>query len=104
MTNDSTVPGTDTTPPIFVSATVDNTGTQLVLTYNKDLDSTNLPLINSFAVTADGQIIAVTGVSVNGSTVVLTLGTAVTAGQAVELGYTDPTAANDPNAIQDIAG
>ncbi|MFH7354323.1 Ig-like domain-containing protein, partial [Acinetobacter bereziniae] len=104
VTNDSTVPGTDTTPPIFVSATVDNTGTQLVLTYNKDLDSTNLPLINSFAVTADGQIIAVTGVSVNGSTVVLTLGTAVTAGQAVELGYTDPTAANDPNAIQDIAG
>jgi uncharacterized repeat protein (TIGR02059 family) len=104
VTNDSTVPGTDTTPPIFVSATVDNTGTQLVLTYNKDLDSANLPLINSFAVTADGQIVAVTGVSVNGSTVVLTLGTPVTAGQAVEVGYTDPTAGNDPNAIQDIAG
>jgi uncharacterized repeat protein (TIGR02059 family) len=104
VTNDSTVPGTDTTPPIFVSATVDNTGTQLVLTYNKDLDSANLPLINSFAVTADGQIVAVTGVSVNGSTVVLTLGTPVTAGQAVEVGYTDPTAGNDSNAIQDIAG
>ncbi|WP_336034486.1 SwmB domain-containing protein, partial [Acinetobacter bereziniae] len=88
VTNDSTVPGTDTTPPIFVSATVDNTGTQLVLTYNKDLDSANLPLINSFAVTADGQIVAVTGVSVNGSTVVLTLGTPVTAGQAVQVGYT----------------
>ncbi|MCV2442790.1 SwmB domain-containing protein, partial [Acinetobacter bereziniae] len=104
VTNDSTVTGTDTTPPIFVSATVDNTGTQLVLTYNKDLDSANLPLINSFAVTADGQIVAVTGVSVNGSTVVLTLGTLVTAGQAVQVGYTDPTAGNDPNAIQDIAG
>uniref|UniRef100_UPI0030170103 Ig-like domain-containing protein n=1 Tax=Acinetobacter bereziniae TaxID=106648 RepID=UPI0030170103 len=104
VTNDSTVPGTDTTPPIFVSATVDNTGTQLVLTYNKDLDSANLPLINSFAVTADGQIVAVTGVSVNGSTVVLTLGTAVTAGQSVEVGYTDPSADNDVNAIQDIAG
>jgi|GEM_PF-2321545 len=104
VTNDSTVPGTDTTPPIFVSATVDNTGTQLVLTYNKDLDSANLPLINSFAVTADGQIVAVTGVSVNGSTVVLTLGAPVTAGQAVQVGYTDPTAGNDPNAIQDIAG
>ncbi|RSZ26869.1 SwmB domain-containing protein, partial [Acinetobacter bereziniae] len=104
VTNDSTVPGTDTTPPIFVSATVDITGTQLVLTYNKDLDSANLPLINSFAVTADGQIVAVTGVSVNGSTVVLTLGAPVTAGQAVQVGYTDPTAGNDPNAIQDIAG
>ncbi|WP_151805298.1 SwmB domain-containing protein, partial [Acinetobacter bereziniae] len=104
VTNDSTVPGTDTTPPIFVSATVDNTGTQLVLTYNKDLDSANLPLINSFAVTADGQIVAVTGVSVNGSTVVLTLGTAVTAGQSVTVGYTDPSVDNDVNAIQDIAG
>ncbi|MFW2015496.1 SwmB domain-containing protein, partial [Acinetobacter bereziniae] len=104
VTNDSTVPGTDTTPPIFVSATVDNTGTQLVLTYNKDLDSANLPLINSFAVTADGQIVAVTGVSVNGSTVVLTLGAAVTAGQSVTVGYTDPSADNDVNAIQDIAG
>ncbi|MDA3438774.1 hypothetical protein MJ046_00255, partial [Acinetobacter bereziniae] len=104
VTNDSTVPGTDTTPPIFVSATVDNTGTQLVLTYNKDLDSANLPLINSFAVTADGQIVAVTGVSVNGSTVVLTLGAAVTAGQSVTVGYTDPSVDNDVNAIQDIAG
>ncbi|MFW1946262.1 SwmB domain-containing protein, partial [Acinetobacter guillouiae] len=54
--------------------------------------------------TADGQVVAVTGVTVNGSTVVLTLGTPVTAGQAVQVGYTDPTAANDPNAIQDIAG
>ncbi|NUG66227.1 hypothetical protein HUN33_22430, partial [Acinetobacter bereziniae] len=27
-----------------------------------------------------------------------------TAGQAVQVGYTDPTAGNDPNAIQDIAG
>ncbi|MFW1749156.1 hypothetical protein ACG9XW_23660, partial [Acinetobacter guillouiae] len=40
----------------------------------------------------------------NGSSVVLTLATAVTAGQAVEVGYTDPTTGNDPNAIQDIAG
>ncbi|MCT9980866.1 hypothetical protein M2R48_21340, partial [Acinetobacter sp. I-MWF] len=47
---------------------------------------------------------AVTGVTVNGSTVVLTLGTPVTAGQAVQVGYTDPTTANDPNAIQDAAG
>ncbi|ELW86330.1 hypothetical protein ACINWC743_A0104 [Acinetobacter sp. WC-743] len=35
---------------------------------------------------------------------VLTLGAPVTAGQAVQVGYTDPTAGNDPNAIQDIAG
>ncbi|WP_336932922.1 BapA/Bap/LapF family large adhesin, partial [Acinetobacter bereziniae] len=38
------------------------------------------------------------------STVVLTLGAAVTAGQSVTVGYTDPSVDNDVNAIQDIAG
>ncbi|MFW1802466.1 SwmB domain-containing protein, partial [Acinetobacter nematophilus] len=46
----------------------------------------------------------VTGVTVVGSTVVLSLGTPVTAGQTVEVGYTDPTAGDDLNAIQDLAG
>ncbi|WP_216069594.1 SwmB domain-containing protein, partial [Acinetobacter bereziniae] len=46
----------------------------------------------------------VTNVAVVGSTVVLTLGAAVTAGQSVTVGYTDPSADNDVNAIQDIAG
>ncbi|WP_254629527.1 SwmB domain-containing protein, partial [Acinetobacter bereziniae] len=46
----------------------------------------------------------ITNVLVVGSSVVLTLGAPVTAGQAVQVGYTDPTAGNDPNAIQDIAG
>ncbi|MCF0267187.1 hypothetical protein KW868_22400, partial [Acinetobacter guillouiae] len=55
-------------------------------------------------VTADGQVVAVTGVTVNGSTVVLSLGTAVTTGQTVTVGYTDPTTGNDTNAIQDTAG
>ncbi|MCT9980836.1 hypothetical protein M2R48_21185, partial [Acinetobacter sp. I-MWF] len=68
----------------------DTAGTSLTLTYSEALDSTNLPPLNSFVVTADGQVVAVTGVTVNGSTVVLTLGTPVTAGQAVQVGYTDP--------------
>ena len=102
--NGSTVPGGDTTAPTFVSAALDTAGTSLTLTYSEALDSNNLPPLNSFVVTADGQVVPVTGVTVNGSTVVLTLGTPVTAGQAVQVGYTDPSAANDPNAIQDIAG
>ncbi|MFW2098643.1 SwmB domain-containing protein, partial [Acinetobacter sp. ULE_I057] len=103
--NGSTVPGGgDSTAPTFVSAALDTTGTSLTLTYSEALDGTNLPPLNSFVVTADGQVVPVTAVTVNGSSVVLTLGTAVTAGQAVEVGYTDPTTGNDVNAIQDAAG
>ncbi|WP_151957776.1 BapA/Bap/LapF family large adhesin, partial [Acinetobacter guillouiae] len=102
--NGSTVPGGDTTAPTFVSAALDTAGTSLTLTYSEALDGTNLPPLNSFVVTADGQVVPVTGVTVNGSNIVLTLGTAVAAGQAVEVGYTDPTADNDANAIQDTAG
>ncbi|MFW1802381.1 SwmB domain-containing protein, partial [Acinetobacter nematophilus] len=104
VSNDSTVPGGDTTAPTFVSAAVDTAGTSLILTYSEALDGTNLPPLNSFVVTANGQLVAVTGVSVNGSTVVLSLGTPVTAGQTVTVGYTDPTVGDDVNAIQDLAG
>ncbi|MFW1916286.1 SwmB domain-containing protein, partial [Acinetobacter sp. ULE_I001] len=94
----------DTTAPTFVNATVDPLGTTLTLNYNEALDPLHPPVAGDFAVTADGQVVLVTAVTVNGSSVVLTLGTAVTAGQAVEVGYTDPTTGNDPNAIQDVAG
>ena len=94
----------DVTNPQFQSSHVDSTGTQLTLTYSEALDPLHPPVAGDFAVTANGQVVPVTGVTVNGSTVVLTLGTPVTAGQAVQVGYTDPTAGNDPNAIQDIAG
>ncbi|MBV5276822.1 hypothetical protein JZU56_03085, partial [bacterium] len=40
----------------------------------------------------------------SGTPVTLTLATAVTKGQSVTLAYTDPTTANDGNAIQDVFG
>ncbi|WP_327857354.1 BapA/Bap/LapF family large adhesin [Acinetobacter guillouiae] len=103
VTNGSVIPS-DTTAPTFVNATVDPLGTTLTLNYNEALDPLNPPVAGDFAVTADGQVVAITGVLVVGSSVVLTLGAPVTLGQAVQVGYTDPTAGNDPNAIQDIAG
>jgi hypothetical protein len=45
----------------------------------------------------------VSGVTVNGSAVELTLASPVS-GQSVTVAYVDPTAGNDANAIQDIAG
>ncbi|WP_252715651.1 SwmB domain-containing protein, partial [Acinetobacter bereziniae] len=106
VTNDSTVPAGDTTPPLFVSAAVGASGTQLILTYNEllDLNPLHLPSTGSFNVNVGGQSVTVTSVVVAGSTVVLNLGTVVTAGQNVKVSYTDPTAGNDLNAIQDLAG
>jgi uncharacterized repeat protein (TIGR02059 family) len=42
--------------------------------------------------------------SIVGSTVVLTTSPAITAGQTVTFSYTDPTAGNDANSIQDSSG
>ena len=83
---------------------MDLSGTTLTLSYNEALDPLHPPVAGDFAVTADGQLVPVTGVAVVGNNVVLTLGAPVTLGQAVTVGYTDPTTANDPNAIQDAAG
>jgi uncharacterized repeat protein (TIGR02059 family) len=98
--------GADITPPVFSSASV--TGTSLVMTYTdaSALDATHIPAASAFAVTAAGASVSVTTVAVDAvaKTVTLTLGTAVAGGQAVTVAYTDPTSANDANAIQDTSG
>jgi len=93
----------DTTAPVFASATVN--GSMLVLNYTEanTLDATNVPPANAFSVSGGHSV---TGVSVNAAakTVTLTLGTAVANSETVTVSYTDPTAGNDVNAIQDGAG
>jgi uncharacterized repeat protein (TIGR02059 family) len=90
-------PAGDTTAPVFGSATVN--GSTLVMNYNEAL-SASAPAASSFAVPGH----TVTGVAVSGQTVTLTLGTPVTNGEVVKISYTDPTAGNDTNAIQDATG
>ena len=85
------------TKPVLVSATV--TGTTLTLTYSEPLKTTPTPAVGDFAVSADGNAVTVTGVSVTGRTVVLTLMTAVTPSQTVTVSYTKGT-----NKIQDAGG
>jgi uncharacterized repeat protein (TIGR02059 family) len=96
----------DTTPPLVNTATVN--GNQLVLSYTEatTLDATHAPATTDFAVLVGATANAVTAVAVNAAakTVTLTLTTAVVAGQAVTVAYTDPTAGNDTNAVQDAAG
>jgi len=96
----------DTTPPVVNTATV--TANQLVLSYTEvtTLDAVNTAANGAFVVTAGGSANAVTGVAVNAAakTVTLTLAFVVGAGQIVTVAYTDPTAGNDTNAVQDAAG
>ncbi|WP_417660023.1 DUF4347 domain-containing protein [Pseudidiomarina sp.] len=96
----------DTTAPTLVSATVN--GNQLLLTYTEasTLDALNLPAVGDFEVQVGGASRTVAGIAINAAakTVTLTLATAVSAGQAVTVAYTDHTGSDDLNAIQDVAG
>ena len=94
---DGPVTRDDTRPPLLTQATVD--GRTLTLTYDKALDGASVPAASDFAVTAAGSTVNVHRVSVAGSTVTLTLATAVQAGETVTLDYT-PGA----NPTQDAAG
>ena len=105
-TTDSNNYVVDGDAPVFSTATVN--GSQLVLTYTEasTLDGANLPATGDFAVEVAGTARAVTAVAINAAakTVTLTLASAVAAGQAVTVAYTDPTVGDDTNAIQDAAG
>ena len=97
----NTLPGSlgsgDVIAPVFATAVVN--GADLVLTYNEPLDVTSTPTAGDFAVTVATVARSVASVDISGATVVLTLASAVTQGQAVSISYT-PGA----SPIQDIAG
>ena len=93
----------ETTPPELATATVD--GPTLTLTYDEDLDENSEPSSDAFSVAVGGTGRAVDGVSVSGSSVILTLGSAVASGATVTVtvSYAVPTDAAAPR-IQDEAG
>lgn len=93
----------DTTAPVFQSAETNADGTKVILTYNETLSATTAAT-SAFSVTVGGSARSVSSVAVSGSTVELTLSSAVTNGQSVTVAYTDPTAANNANAVQDSSG
>ena len=93
--------------PTFVSGETANSGENIVLTYSEALDAANGPANDDFAVIAGGSAAALdadTPPAVEGSTVTLTLATAVASGVSVAVSYTDPTTGNDGSAIQDAVG
>ena len=78
----------DTTAPVLRSATT--TALELGLTYDEDLDADSEPAPSAFSVTVDGASRAVTGVSLDGTKVTLTLASTVRAGETVTVSYTVP--------------
>jgi uncharacterized repeat protein (TIGR02059 family) len=90
-------PPPDTTAPLKVSAVIPANGLTLTLTYNETLDAASTPLAGAFSLS--GTSATVSSVLVSGSTVVLTLGTAVAQSATVTLSYTPGGAP-----IQDTAG
>ena len=84
--------------PAFVSAAVD--GSSLTLTYGEALDGGSRPVSGDFTVQVEGSGRSVSGVSVSGSVVTLTLNPAVEHGDTgIRVSYTA-----DTNPIQDAAG
>ena len=99
----------DSTPPVLQTAVTADKGRQIVLTYNEILDSDDPPPTGAFTVTIDGDTAfeesrSVSRVTVSGTTVQLTLNSTVREGRHIALTYTDPSAADDDDAIQDRAG
>ena len=85
----SRTPGVaDTTAPVLLSATT--TVLALALFYDEDLDPGSEPSPSAFTVTVDGASRAVTGVSLDGAKVLLTLASAVRPGETVTVSYTKP--------------
>lgn len=97
----------DTTAPVYASVAANATSVVLTYTDANNLDATNKPPVATFAVTgaiSGTHTISSLAVNAAAKTVTLTLGTAVTTGESLTVTYTDPTAANDLLAIQDVSG
>ena len=90
------------TAPEFQSAEVD--GTTLTLAFSEDLDSGSKPAASDFTVKVNGTAQTPTGVAISGSTVTLTLRTAVTAGQSVTVSYAIPSSNPLQHAGRRVAG
>ena len=97
--------GVDDVAPTLTSGTLSVNGTSVVLTFNEALHATTASA-SAFTVTASAVIITPTAAVVNGSTVTLTLPSAIGPSANVTVAYAAPAsnAATSNAAIQDLSG
>jgi uncharacterized repeat protein (TIGR02059 family) len=93
-----TVSGTDTSPPVRGTPTVN--GASLAIGYDEPLDPASEPAGSAYSVLVGGSPRSVSAVDVAGSAVTLTLASPVVAGETVTLSYAVPAT----NPVQDLAG
>jgi hypothetical protein len=93
----------DGTAPSSPTLQTTSNGASIDVIYGETLSAT-AAATSTFAVTVNSVANSVTAVSISANTVRLALNFAVISGAVVTLAYTEPTAANDLNAIQDEAG
>ena len=103
--NNASAPPADTTAPVIVSMGAKIGASFITLTYNEALEASpsKTPLASAFIISTGGVSNPVTDVAISGNVVTLTLTRNIEAGH-ISVAYTDPTASNDTNAIQDTAG
>ena len=90
--------------PALEGAATSTDGTGIVLTFSEELSATTAEA-SAFAVTVNGATASLSVTpAVSGTTVTLTPASAVATGDTVTVAYTDPSADNDANAVQDAAG
>ena len=97
----------DTTPPTLTSATVLGSGGAIEFQFSENVQRLSPPRASAFTATADGSAVTTSsprGIAGVHDVIRITISPAILQGQAVVVTYTDPTASNDRNAIQDTAG
>jgi len=82
------IDGTDTTAPTVSSAVLASDGVTLTVTFNETLDGANDTAAGEWAVTASSTTTSVSTAAIDsGADVIVTLGTAITDGETVTVGY-----------------
>jgi uncharacterized repeat protein (TIGR02059 family) len=95
----SSASATDVAAPVKTGIATNTGGTKIIVTYGEALAATT-PLVGDYAVLVDSVANVATGIAISGSTVEITLTTAVTNGAVVTLAYTQSAGAE----VQDAAG
>ena len=98
----------DTTSPTYSSSAVASSGSSLSLTYSETLSATTAAAarftISRSFIGLGTETITISSVAASAAVVTLTLSSTIYVGDTITVSYSDPTAGDDANAIQDSAG